>query len=61
MYTAGGKKKGPDVKKEIKQKNLKLHGMMKQGLLAGSVKEDQKRSARRAKKRKAEQSGPGDE
>ncbi|KAJ8924287.1 hypothetical protein NQ315_007080 [Exocentrus adspersus] len=50
LYTQGGKKKGVDKKKEIKVKNMKLHAMRKQGKLAGSKKESQKRSFRRAKK-----------
>lgn len=52
QYTQGGKKNGPEKKKEIKAKNLKLQEMRKQGKLAGSVKQDQKRSARRSKKQK---------
>lgn len=54
MYTQGGKKKSDDRKSEIKAKNLKLQGMRKQGLLEGSVKADQKRSVRRAKKKQFE-------
>ncbi|XP_018573498.1 nucleolin 1 [Anoplophora glabripennis] len=50
LYTQGGKKKGEDKKKEIKAKNFKLHAMRKQGQLAGSKKQTQKRSFRRAKK-----------
>lgn len=49
LYTQGGKKKGEDKKKEIKAKNFKLHAMRKQGKLAGSKKQTQKRSFRRAK------------
>ncbi|KAJ8976982.1 hypothetical protein NQ317_006174 [Molorchus minor] len=51
LYTQGGKKKGEDKKKEIKAKNFKLHAMRKEGKLAGSKKENQKRSFRRAKQK----------
>ncbi|KAF7283967.1 hypothetical protein GWI33_022789 [Rhynchophorus ferrugineus] len=51
LYTQGGKKKGSIKKNEIKEKNMKLHALRKQGKLAGSVKENQKRSFRRKKQR----------
>lgn len=59
LYTQGGKKKGEEKKKEIKAKNFKLQEMRKQGKLAGSVKQDQKRSARRAKNKKGGGASPG--
>lgn len=49
LYTLGGKKKGEEKKKETKAKNMKLHAMRRQGKLAGSIKESQKRSFRRNK------------
>lgn len=51
LYTQGGNKKGEDKKKEIKAKNFKLHALRKQGKLAGSKKETQKRSFRRKKQK----------
>lgn len=54
LYTQGGKKKGDNKKNEIKEKNYKLHAMRKQGKLAGSKKQNQKRSFRRAKKKAIE-------
>ncbi|KAL1513280.1 hypothetical protein ABEB36_002706 [Hypothenemus hampei] len=56
LYTQGGKKKGDNRKKEIKVKNMKLHALRKQGKLAGSTKETQKRSFRRNKKKFARNS-----
>lgn len=53
LYTIGGKKKGEEKKKEMKAKNFKLHALRKQGKLAGSKKETQKRSFRRKKQRQA--------
>lgn len=50
LYTQGGKKQGEEKKKDVKSKNFKLQAMRKQGQLAGSVKENQKRSFRRNKK-----------
>ena len=50
LYTEGGKKKDDVKKSNIIAKNLKLAAMRKQGQLHGSVKQDNKRSARRAKK-----------
>lgn len=58
LYTQGGKKKGEEKKKEIKAKNFKLQEMRKQGKLAGSVKENQKRSARRNKNQKGAGNSP---
>ncbi|KAH1007159.1 hypothetical protein HUJ04_004429 [Dendroctonus ponderosae] len=52
LYTQGGKKKGDEKKKEIKGKNFKLHALRRQGKLAGSVKESQKRSFRRNKNKR---------
>lgn len=56
LYTEGGKKKGEEQKKKIKAKNFKLHAMRKQGQLAGSKKDTQKRSFRRAKQNNMKQS-----
>lgn len=58
LYTQGGKKKGNEKKKEIKAKNFKLQEMRKQGKLAGSVKPNQKRSARREKNKKGAGGSP---
>lgn len=52
LYTQGGKKKGEEKKQEIKAKNLKLQAMRQEGKLAGSVKQSQKRAARRNKQDK---------
>lgn len=49
LYTLPGNKKSADAKKVVKKKNFKLGAMRKQGMLAGSVKPAQKRSARRNK------------
>lgn len=54
LYTLGGKKKGENQKKEIKAKNFKLHALRKEGKLAGSKKESQKRSFRRKKQQRYE-------
>jgi len=51
LYTQSGKKKSAERKGEIKAKNFKLQAMRNQGQLTGSVKADQKRSVRRAKKK----------
>ncbi|GJQ86809.1 hypothetical protein Trydic_g5596 [Trypoxylus dichotomus] len=53
LYSQGGKKQGDEKKKEIKGKNFKLHAMRQEGKLSGSVKQTQKRAARREKKRNA--------
>jgi len=53
-YTQSGKKKSEVQKQAIKAKNFKLQAMRQKGQLAGSVKADQKRSVRRAKKRQFE-------
>lgn len=57
QYTQGGKKKGAEQKKEVKAKNLKLQAMRKQGQLAGSGKQNQKRAARRNKKNASKVNG----
>jgi len=59
LYSEGGKKKNENQKGEMKAKNLKLQAMRKQGQLAGSVKHDQKRSVRRAKKQQFEKRREG--